>query len=256
MARADLPVVIARPGARAEALDAALRADGHAIEQLNIMSLSPLDDEEGAIRRRLLDLDLYRQVICTSPFAAQCLVEQIEAVWPQLPVGIEYLATGTSTADVLADGLSVDVSFPPMGSGSASEALLALPTLAADNVSGHRILLAGGQGGRPLLHETLMQRGASVDTLALYRRQLHEPELTHQHLLSEGRFSALVLTSAEQLEHLLVWCDRQTFSRPLVVSSERLATLAYTHGFDTVMVAGDASPNALSAAVARACSAF
>ncbi|MCM5705248.1 uroporphyrinogen-III synthase [Larsenimonas salina] len=251
MASAKPRVVIARPGARAKALEQDIEALGAEVLNLGVMQLVPLEDASGDTRRRLLDLDLYQIVLVTSPFAAACLLEWIDDLWPQYPIGITWWGTGASTAEVLSHGLGEDVGAPPPGSGSASEALLSMPAFKAEAVSGQRVLLVGGEGGRTLLHETLMQRGASVDTLALYKRTVHTPEPHHQRVLEDGAFRALILTSAEQLEHLLLWCSDSTKKRPLVVSSQRLAETASFHGFTAITIAGDASPTALARAVAH-----
>ncbi|REC93641.1 uroporphyrinogen-III synthase [Kushneria indalinina] len=235
--------LIARPGARAQALEQALEQVGLAPRSLNIMTLVArvLTPRE---RTLLYDLDNFRHIICTSPFAAACLIEAIEARWPQLPEGISFHATGISTASVLEAGLGVDVSAPASGSGSASEALLALPGLQA--VNGARIALVSGEGGRELIEQTLFERGAEVSRLSLYERQLQPPEAEAAALLERGDFALLIVTSQEQLEYLNQWCTPASRRRPLVVSSQRLATMAGRDHFECVFIAGDATPQTLA----------
>lgn len=80
--------------------------------------------------------------------------------------GARVLAVGARTAEVLA----------AMGYGAVqparadSEGLLALPVLA--DVAGRRILLVCGEGGRMLLAETLVARGARVERFVCYRRRV------------------------------------------------------------------------------------
>lgn len=251
MTLSRLPVLIARPGARAQALVDSLAGHGFGVCHLNVMALEPLEPTAG-MRGVLYDLDLFGHVICTSPFAAQCLADAIETYWPQLPVGVTFYATGVSTAELLGARLGVRVHCPAPGSGSASEALLALSRLR--QVQGARILIACGEGGRDLLRTELEARGASVTALALYRRRLTAPDEEGQRRLREGAFAALIVTSAEQLDHLVQWCGAQAWQRPLIVSSARLATLAQAHGFLHISIAGDATPATLGATVASACS--
>lgn len=242
--------LIARPGARAAALSRALRETAGLVTcSLDIMTLSPRTPT--AYDNRLLyDLDNFRHVICTSPFAAACLIEAVEARWPQLPVGVSFHATGPSTAEVLGQGLGVEVSAPAPGSGSASEALLALPELS--RVEGARILLVSGEGGRELLIDSLTGRGAEVSRLSLYERRLAAPAEPARARLESGDFAVLIVTSAEQLLHLMAWCSALTRQRPLVVSSERLATMAESHHFTCVLIAGDATPQTLALTSAQA----
>ncbi|WP_456269022.1 uroporphyrinogen-III synthase [Kushneria sp. AK178] len=241
--------LIARPGARARALEQALEQVGLTPRSLEIMTL--VARAPGPYERTLLyDLDNFRHIICTSPFAAACLIEAIEARWPQLPVGLDFHATGVSTADVLKDGLGVEVSAPAPGSGSASEALLALPGL--QGVDGARIALVSGEGGRELIEQTLVMRGAEVSRLALYERRLQPPGDEAGALLERGAFALLIVTSQEQLEYLDRWCTPLTRRRPLVVSSQRLATMAGTYHFECVFIAGDATPQTLAETSAMA----
>ncbi|GHC24846.1 uroporphyrinogen-III synthase [Kushneria pakistanensis] len=235
--------LIARPGARAQALEQALAQSGLVPRSLNIMTLVAREPAPHECTL-LYDLDNFRHVICTSPFAATCLVEAIESRWPQLPVGIDFHATGVSTASVLEAGLGVDVSAPAPGSGSASEALLAMPGLQA--IGGTRVALVSGDGGRELIEQTLVERGAEVSRLALYERRLQPPEAAACALLSRGDFALLIVTSQEQLEYLDQWCTPATRQRPLVVSSQRLATMAGRYHFECVFIAGDATPQTLA----------
>lgn len=76
-----------------------------------------------------------------------------------------WLAVGQATARALAaEGLLAEV--PDMGVNS--EALLALP--ATQQMAGRRAVILAGEGGRDLLDVTLAERGAEVQSVALYRR--------------------------------------------------------------------------------------
>ncbi|ARS52743.1 uroporphyrinogen-III synthase [Kushneria konosiri] len=241
--------LIARPGARAQALEQALEAIGLAPLSLDIMTLVAREPDPQA-RTLLYDLDNFRHVICTSPFAATCLIEAIEARWPQLPTGIDFHATGVSTAEVLKVGLGVEVSAPAPGTGSASEALLELPGL--QTVAGERVALVSGEGGRELIEQTLFERGAEVSRLSLYERRLQPPGEDMRDRLARGEFAVLIVTSQEQLEYLERWCTPVTRKRPLVVSSQRLATMADRDHFECVFIAGDATPQTLAETSAMA----
>lgn len=243
-------VLITRPGARAQPLREALEALGAQVESLEAMRLEALP-ETPRIRQAWLDFDAYRRVVVVSPFAAECLAAGLDAYWPQLPLGVHFYAVGAGTAQVLHDRLGVRVHLPPAGHGDTSEALLRLASLQC--LDEQRVLLVAGEGGRALLAESLESRGARLTRLAVYRRKLEPPVgMTMGHLI-DGNFSALVVTSGELLEHLAGWCSKAALNQPLIVSSQRLATLAQSLGYLRPSVAQGATPAALAAAVADVC---
>ncbi|MGM0694400.1 MAG: uroporphyrinogen-III synthase [Pseudomonadota bacterium] len=246
---AELPVLITRPGERAGPLAEAIEAHGLDVLRLNVMQLEPLP-QTPALRSVWLDIDHFHRVVVVSPFAAECLVEALDCYWPQLPVGIDYYAVGASTAALLHRRLGVRVHVPSPAAGEdTSEALLQLPSL--QTLEGQRVLLVAGEGGRPLMADTLAARGARLTRLAVYRRQRLDPEPALRARLASGDYRALVVSSGEILEHLARWCTDAALNQPLIVSSTRLATLAGRLGFRFPVVASGATPAALAAAVAR-----
>lgn len=252
-------VLITRPGERARHLAAAIAATGATPEPLEVMRLEALP-ETPEQRSLWLNIDEFRRVVVVSPFAAECLAEAVDRYWPQLPVGVDFYAVGAATAAILHERLGVRVHLPGAGygagetgqaQGDTSEALLALPSLQLLNEQ--KVLVVAGEGGRPLLADTLAARGARLTRLAVYRRVLLTPEASLQHWLATGDYAALVVSSGEILEHLAGWCQPVALNQPLIVSSQRLATLAGSLGFARCRVATGATPVALAAEVARAC---
>lgn len=244
-------VLITRPGKRAQPLHRALEAVGAEAVALEAMRLEPLA-ETPEVRQAWLDFDLFQRVVVVSPFAAECLADGLDRYWPQLPLGPSFYAVGAGTAQVLHDMLGVRVHLPPANAeDNSSEALLQLPSL--QRLDDQRVLLVAGEGGRTVLADSLAQRGAKLTRLALYRRTPVEPGGPGAQYLAQGDFSALVVTSGELLEHLAGWCSGMALNQPLIVSSQRLATLAHTLGYLRPHVAQGATPAALTAAVANAC---
>ncbi|MGB8712429.1 MAG: uroporphyrinogen-III synthase [Onishia taeanensis] len=257
-------VLITRPGERARHLAASIAATGAAPEALEVMRLEALP-ETPEQRSLWLNVDEFRRVVVVSPLAAEYLVDAVDRYWPQLPVGVDFYAVGAATAAILHERLGVRVHVPSAGQGSnsqdagetrqaqgdTSEALLALPSLQVLNEQ--KVLVVAGEGGRPLLADTLAARGARLTRLAVYRRVLLTPEASMQQRLATGDYAALVVSSGEILEHLAGWCQPAALNQPLIVSSQRLATLAGSLGFANCRVAAGATPVALAAEVARAC---
>ncbi|WP_246116476.1 MULTISPECIES: uroporphyrinogen-III synthase [Cobetia] len=254
-------VLTTRPGSRGAVLDAMLTEAGCRVECLELMALEPLPATQ-AMRQAIIDADLFQGVVVISPQAASCLAEWLEDWWPQLPQGINFYAVGAATAEVLHARLGVRVRVPPRVTrgehaeadapvGTTSEALLSLPSL--QHLEGQRWLLAAGEGGRPLLGDTLEARGAQLTRIELYRRLPLVLSPQQAGRLAAGAYDAMVVTSNELLETVLTSVTTRSLYQPLIVSSNRLATLAYAHGFERVTVAEDASPGALTQAVLRAC---
>lgn len=243
-------VLITRPGDRAGPLREALEALGADVEAIEAMRLEALP-ETPRIRQAWLDFDTYQRVVVVSPFAAECLATGLDKYWPQLPLGPHFYAVGAGTAQVLHDRLGVRVHLPPASHGDTSEALLQLASL--QRLEEQRVLLVAGEGGRALLAESLEYRGSRLTRLAIYRRMLVSPTGMASAHLTEGNFSALVVTSGELLEHLAGWCSKAALNQPLIVSSQRLATLAQTLGYLRPVVAQGATPAALAAVVADVC---
>lgn len=102
-------------------------------------------------------------------FVSSNAVHYFFAAGPTLSTQTRCFAVGPATAAALRQaGMPVEV--PPQGFNS--EALLALPQL--QQVRKQPILLCRGEGGRPLLADVLLERGAQLDELVLYRRQCRQ----------------------------------------------------------------------------------
>jgi uroporphyrinogen-III synthase len=125
--------------------------------------------------------------------------------------------------------------------GADSEALLATPPL--QDVSGKRVLIVRGEGGRPMLGNALTDRGAVVDYAECYRRS--RPATDARPLLERwkgGEVDAVAVSSAEGLDNLLamIGVEGATLlaATPLFVPHPRIAGHARGRGQSEVVVAG------------------
>jgi uroporphyrinogen-III synthase len=91
------------------------------------------------------------------------------------------------------------------GGGFDSESLLADALL--ENVAGQHIRIVRGQDGRELLGDTLRDRGAVVDYLAVYRRQARQvsgDEATRlQDRLRKGEIDCITVMSVASMQSLV-----------------------------------------------------
>ena len=158
---------------------------------------------------------------------------------------IPGLLQNTRTATIYCMGLGsrkelMEQGFDPVvhapGKGG-SEALLAMPDLQQENVSGRRVTILSGVGGLDLLEVALHKRGARVQRIDLYRRQ--KPEIAPA-LMSQtwqvDKPNVVVIYSGEGMQNLLSLVSREDravfLQTPLLVISSRLKELAQTSGFE------------------------
>lgn len=238
-------VLVTRPRGQAESLCAALKARGFRAYHLPLLQLEPLPALSRAARDKVLALDEYQHVIVVSGNAAQYGMARIDEFWPQLPQGPSWYAVGEATArTLLAHGIRA---LTP-GSDMSSEGLLALPQLQA--VSGQRVLIIKGEGGRGTMREQLGQRGARVDELACYRRscpRYASGEVAEK--LSQWLIEVILISSGEGLANMLTLLSPAETSKfidiTLLVPSQRIAGLAREAGFKRVLTAENASDAAM-----------
>jgi uroporphyrinogen-III synthase len=238
-------VVITRPSTSAAALARQVRARGGVPVRLPGLALRPMPDEAAA--RAGLHLALNDDLlIFTSPAAVA-----FAASLGTLQTSATVLTVGRGTASALRRH-GVLAALAP--SRQDSEGLLDHPALQA--IEQRRIALIGAVGGRGLLREQLLARGARLRELHVYRRVAPQLDRRHTAALMELAPSALVLLSSVQaLQHLCTLLPPAPRARWLaataVVSSERLALAARTAGFARIVLAASALPLDLLAAAAR-----
>jgi uroporphyrinogen-III synthase len=187
-------------------------------------------------------------------FVSRNAVEQALPLLParQLPAGSVMAAVGAATAKALAEaGRSPDL-MPSRGYDS--ESLLALPELA--DMRDRRVLIVRGEGGRPLLGDTLTARGAEVAYAEVYRRALPRADAAYLLARWDADVQLVTATSGEVLDNLctLLGEDGQgrLLATPLAVVSERTAASARALGFLRVEIAERANDEDLLAALCRA----
>ncbi len=235
-----MTVILTRPEGENELL--ARRLADFDVLTLPLIRLSELPLASGQ-KKIITDLDLFDEIIFVSKSAVRFAMPHLENYWPQWPLRLVWLAVGSGTAEEL-EAFSVRACFP---SSAGSEGLLALPEL--QDVSGHRILISRGKGGRELLATELVRRGASVEYLESYERS----PLVQSQLATVPDGSTLVATSAEIMESAFGQLNGRQSVMNIVVPSERIETLARERGFMKVVNARGASEQALYDAVMSCC---
>ena len=240
--------LVTRPAAQSAHLCSLLEAAGFeairlpAIEILDAVNLYELEAVAD-------ELDSYDLAVFVSVNAVQKGVEFIldRRDWPEQTA----IATvgARSAGALLPYGLSSD--HVPEHQFN-SEALLALEEL--QDMSGQRVVIFRGNGGREYLHDTLLERGAEVDYIEVYRRACPAAdEAGMQKLLQPGYLTGITITSNETLQNLydMAGAAAQPLlcEVPLVVVSARQVSLARQLGFSREpLLAANASAGAIVAA--------
>lgn len=138
------------------------------------------------------------------------------------------VAVGASTANTLHQHGVDNVIYP--SETSDSEAVLKLPAL--EKITQKMILIIKGIGGRELLYESLTQRGAVVQNVEIYQRQL--PKLIDITPLS-NKIDLILFTSSETVNNFLTLCSnslqQSLLSCQTIVGHTRIAEKVTSLGF-------------------------
>ncbi len=227
---AGVRVLVTRPAHQAEPLAQLIEAaGGEAIRFPTLEIAAPRDT--AALERRLAALDDFDLAIFISPNAVTQALAHLRG---RLPARLVVAAIGRGTAQALAQAGITAVIAPP--DGSDSEALLALPPL--QHVAGKHIVIFRGEGGRELLGNTLVARGAEVEFAECYRRVRPATDAAPLGArLLAGGIDIVTVTSVESLRNLHAMLDAAARERlrrtPIVVVGPRQAAAARALGILT-----------------------
>ncbi len=225
-------ILVTRPVHQAQELCDLIEARGGRPVPFPALEILPPRDREQAS-------DILRQargwVIFVSPNAVNYGLALLEEA--AFPLGVKLGTVGKSTAKALRTaGHAVDL-LPR--ERFDSEGLLALPELT--RITGQQVVIVRGEGGRPLLGDTLTARGAEVVYAEVYRR--HCPEIVPAPLLRrwEREVALVTATSKDILVNLISILGPEGWTllrqTPLLVISERMKREAEQIGFGTILVA-------------------
>ena len=227
-------LIVTRPHGQAARSAAALRAAGAEVIIFPVLDIAPID-----AALTTTDLASASAIIFVSANAVAYGVPLLRA--GDIPPTTEIFAIGRATAAALSDAGFKNVVSPVISIDS--EGLLALPQLQA--IDGRHIILVKGVselGGRRLLEQTLVARGAHVNVLECYRRAPTVPDAVArtqlQKSFASGRIHGCFALSVETLDSLMniflamnISPQSQTV---LLVPNPRVADAARTLGFGNI----------------------
>ena len=244
-------IAVTRPRAQAAPLANAIAGAGGTPLLFPLLEILPVADPL-ALESDVARLPGAALAVFISPNAVDHALPLILAHGPW-PVGLVPAAVGQGTVKALA-ARGVTGCIAPRERFD-SEALLALPELAGERVSGKRFVIFRGDGGRELLADTLRARGATVECVACYRRAGPAGGV---HILMErwraGRLDALTVSSSEWLLHLLDLIDAEGRSflarTPVFVPHARIAENARASGLQKIILTDAADAGILAGLLA------
>jgi uroporphyrinogen-III synthase len=235
-------VLVTRPEHQANHLCQLIEAEGGAAVRYPALVIKPRPDR-AAVRAAIGPADRYDLVVFVSAnavrFGADILDQRRD-----VPVA----AIGQATAAAL-NAAGYRVSLMPE-EGIDSESLLAMPQLA--HMSGQRVLIVRGIGGRDLLLEVMTARGAQVQHAEVYIREAAYPSMERkaevEELWRQGGISVYTATSVELLEALIgivtPRCRELMHSTALVTGSQRVADAATRLGLGSPLILADSADDA------------
>ncbi len=196
-----------------------------------LLEVSAIPDA-GELNRQIARLGQFNLAIFISPNAVRYGLAAIRTAG-ELPQHMRIATVGQGSAKALRDTGIRNIIAP--ADRFDSEGLLALPDL--QNVSGWRVMIFRGDGGRELLGDTLRERGATVEYANCYKRS--KPQQDKGGLL-DAEPDAIIVTSSEAIEHLGQMLDANErhalHNTVFFVPHERIAGLARDLGWRRVHV--------------------
>ncbi|MEW5943994.1 MAG: uroporphyrinogen-III synthase [Pseudomonadota bacterium] len=229
-------VLVTRPPHQARHLAQLIEAAGGRPILFPVLEI--LDAEDVRPLHALIDrLDEFDLAIFISPNAVNKAMNLIKARRDKLPERLKIAAVGRGSLKELKNFGIAEAMVPE--SRFDSEGLLELPELQV--VAGKKIVIFRGDGGREVLGDTLVARGAHLEYAECYRRGKPGADAgALLHLWARGELNAVTVTSGESLHNLYDMVGKlgqQWLKKtPLFVPHERIAQLARELGLERVIV--------------------
>jgi len=232
-------ILITRPCGREIHLRQIIEQAGGKVIHYPVIAISSPPSPE---IEKLIQLRHHLQRFDMAIFISPTAVEQSQLYFPVLAEHLTIVSIGSKTTQTLQQlNIHVDLEAPEHN----TESLLQTVEFQKPKIQNQRILVFRGTGGRALLGDSLIDRGAQVHYVETYRRVMPlQPPLSEQQLKS---LNAITISSNEGLDNLisLIKNPGLLFDIPLVVPGQRATTLARQHGFKTIITANNATDEAV-----------
>lgn len=247
---AGLHVVVTRPRGQHESLCQLIGEAGGVSIHYPVLEIVDSSEQEQLVEE-FKHLDEFDLIIFISPNAVSRSMNLINAEGG-LPAGLQTATVGRGSGRELKRLLGREPDIVPAKQFN-SEGLLALSAM--QDMTGKRVMIVRGEGGRELLAQTLRERGAEVEYAEVYRRA--RPEVDNSalmHAWARNEIDIIVVTSGDGLRNLydmVGQLGRQWLRKtPILVINERLVQLARELGLEQdPLIAAEASDSGIVAAL-------
>jgi uroporphyrinogen-III synthase len=239
---AGLKIVVTRPRDQAVQLARSIAQAGGEPLLFPLLDITAVQDSR-ELHEQISRLAQYNLAIFISPNAVNFGIAAIRAVG-NIPPKLKIATIGQGSAKALRELGIASVIAPT--ERFDSEGLLALPELA--NISGWRVMIFRGDGGRELLGDTLKARDATVEYATCYVRSKPQQDAG---MWLDAKPDAITVTSSEALGYLWEMLDDKARAAlrntPIFVPHQRIAELARQQGWQHVRLTGSGDDGLLSA---------
>jgi uroporphyrinogen-III synthase len=221
-----------RPIGQNEALTSIIESAGGESIAFPVIAIEPTEGWE----KQAFSFERIKYAIFISANAATYFFKAIRTRQSSWPSSINIIAIGPATADALTqEGVRVD--FIPEDANS--EGVLKLNVL--KSVKQENILLIKGEGGLSLLEDELTKRGATVESIDVYRRALPSYSQSFiRALWQDDSVDIILLTSQEAAQNLFTLMGTEAehwlISKRYIVISQRIADFANKLGIKSVIL--------------------
>ncbi|MCE3046395.1 uroporphyrinogen-III synthase [Legionella sp. 16cNR16C] len=184
----------------------------------------------------LPDLEQVQHAIFVSPNAAHISMQHLRVQQLHWPSDINVIAVGHGTAKTLKEFNILVNAVPTVPD---SEHLLAIKSLQA--LKDQTVLLFKGEEGRTLIEESLVQKGANLFSVPVYRRVM--PQIDEQFMKAlwhDDLVDIILLTSEQSMHNLfkMLGMDAHPWlqQKPCLVISQRIAEKAASLGIKKIIL--------------------
>jgi len=195
----DAGIVITRPLGQAGKLSTLITEQGGKPISFPLIDIVPLQDYS-VFDATIKNLENYDWAIFISSNAVQNGMPRALEQTHTLPSNLQFAAIGPVTASELTSFGVTNVLIPH--NRFDSESLLNLPEM--QDMTGKKVMIFRGIGGREVLADTLTARGAQITFAECYQRVNPQTDcMALEELWRNGQCHAIVVTSSEAMRYLL-----------------------------------------------------
>ena len=242
-------MVVTRPAGQTEKFCSLIETAGGHVVRFPLLEITrPHDISRAAdLTKRLDEFDMAIFVSQNAVVKAMGIMSDLGV---SLPRKLQLAAIGQQTAHALAKTGHLATIVPAYHFDS--ETFLAMRE--TQDVQSKRIVIFRGEGGRPLLGNTLAARGALVEYAEVYRRVKPSPGIdTIRRTFFDNPVDLVTITSTEALQNLhellVLRGYPQALELRLLVGGRRMVERAQSLGFSRILQSHDPTDGSMFNAV-------